>query len=182
VDIRPVAGPDPGVEKPLQESTMSTSTLIAITYTSIDRYRVTRRYRTLDGARAFAQEYVGRFPSIGSSYAVSDDGIGKITVCGASLADLFPAEQHVEQCIRDLDGDREQNVGSADWFDEAGERAWQQRRSPRARLRLHRAAARPRGLRLPLRRHRVLTPPVPPRCVGAVPGTPVPQPTWSTPP
>jgi hypothetical protein len=141
VDIRPVAGPDPGVEKPLQESTMSTSTLIAITYTSIDRYRVTRRYRTLDGARAFAQEYVGRFPSIGSSYAVSDDGIGKITVCGASLADLFPAEQHVEQCIRDLDGDREQNVGSADWFDEAGERAWQNAATVQAVAALYRSNA-----------------------------------------
>lgn len=104
---------------------MSTSTLalIVVTYTSIDRCRETRRYRTIDGARRFAQEYVGRFPSLGSSYAVSDDGVGKVTVRGAAIADLFPAEQHVAQCIRDLDGDREQ--AGADWFDEAGERAWQ---------------------------------------------------------
>jgi len=83
---------------------------IIVTYSSIDRCRVTRRYRTLDGARAFAQEYVGRSPSIGSSYAVSDDGVGKITVRGADLADLFPAHDDGEYTVRDLDADYEAGV------------------------------------------------------------------------
>lgn len=63
-----------------------------ITYSSIDRVRVTRTFKTLKGARKFAQSWVGKNPEMGSTYAVSGDGIGKITADGVALADLFGDE------------------------------------------------------------------------------------------
>ena len=67
--------------------------MITVRYYSIDGYRKTRQYKTLNGARKFAQAYVGANPTMGMSYAVSDDGIGKITVTGTSLEALFGKEQ-----------------------------------------------------------------------------------------
>ena len=67
---------------------------ITVTYTSIDRYRKKGKFKTLKGAQRFAQKWVGATPSLGSFYAVSFDGIGKVTVEGATLFDLFP--EHVE--------------------------------------------------------------------------------------
>jgi len=64
---------------------------IKVTYQSIDRVRITRPFKTLTGARRFAQKYLGLHPTLGCGYAISDDGIGKITVEGsATLRDLFP--------------------------------------------------------------------------------------------
>ena len=62
---------------------------IKVTYTSIDRVRITRSFGTLAGARKFAANYVGHHPEIGCGYAISSDGIGKITVKGCTLANLF---------------------------------------------------------------------------------------------
>lgn len=64
---------------------------ITVYYESLDRCSKTRKFKTLAGAQRFAQKWVGKHPEIGTTYAVSGDGIGKITVVGASLADLFPA-------------------------------------------------------------------------------------------
>ncbi len=66
---------------------------IRVRYSSIDRCYINRRFRTLEGARRFAVRYVGETPDIGYTfnYAVSADGIGKVTVSGATLAELFPA-------------------------------------------------------------------------------------------
>jgi hypothetical protein len=66
--------------------------MITIRYTSIDRCRVTRKYKTLAHARAFAVKYVGPSPELGSTYAVSSDGVGKITVEGVTLRELFALE------------------------------------------------------------------------------------------
>lgn len=63
---------------------------IRVHYNSIDRARQHRDFRTIDGARRYAQRWVGEYPEIGPSYAVSGDGIGKIRVTGCTLADLFP--------------------------------------------------------------------------------------------
>jgi hypothetical protein len=63
-----------------------------ITYRTIDGFRMSRSFKTIKGARAFAHKYVGEAPEIGSRYAVSADGIGKITVEGVSFRDLFPAQ------------------------------------------------------------------------------------------
>jgi hypothetical protein len=68
---------------------------IRVRYTSIDRCSKSRRFKTLKGARAFAQKWVGQHPEIGCGYAVSFDGIGKVTVEGCTLDELFPAPQSV---------------------------------------------------------------------------------------
>lgn len=62
-----------------------------MTYSSIDHFRKTRKFKTIEGARRFAQKYLGATPEMGSWYAVSGDGIGKIEARGVSLYDLFPA-------------------------------------------------------------------------------------------
>ena len=68
-------------------------TLITVRYSSIDGYRKRCRFKTLAGARKFATKWVGAHPEIGSSYAICDDGLGKITVEGALIHDLFPQER-----------------------------------------------------------------------------------------
>jgi len=66
---------------------------IIVRYSSIDGASYTRTYTTLKGARKFAHEWIGAHPEIGTSYAVSFDGVGKITVSGATLAELFPERE-----------------------------------------------------------------------------------------
>ena len=63
--------------------------MITVRYSSIDHYRKTRKFKTIEGARKFAVHYVGENPDMGSSYAVSFDGVGKITVDGCTLNELF---------------------------------------------------------------------------------------------
>lgn len=67
--------------------------MIIVYYSSIDGCRETRKYKTLEGARRFAQEMIGRTPEMGSYYAVSGDGVGKIEVKGVLLRELFPMLQ-----------------------------------------------------------------------------------------
>ena len=67
-----------------------------VIYRSIDRVRIARSFKTLKGAQAFAHKWVGEHPeiatsfSVAASYAVSGDGVGKITVEGCTLAEIFP--------------------------------------------------------------------------------------------
>jgi hypothetical protein len=63
--------------------------MIKVKYSSVDGYRKTKPFKTLKGARKYAQRCVGENPDMGSHYAVSFDGIGKIQVEGVALADLF---------------------------------------------------------------------------------------------
>jgi hypothetical protein len=63
---------------------------IRVRVETLDHLRKTRRFKTLEGARRFAQRWVGEAPDLGSWYAVSFDGIAKVTVSGATLADIFP--------------------------------------------------------------------------------------------
>ena len=63
---------------------------IKVTYSTIDRFRKVARFVKIENARAFAHKWVGPHPEIGSGYVVSGDGIGKIQVEGATLAELFP--------------------------------------------------------------------------------------------
>jgi hypothetical protein len=64
--------------------------LISLHYSSADGVSKRSQYTTIEGARRFAQKWLGETPEIGSTYAISGDGIGKITVLGATLAELFP--------------------------------------------------------------------------------------------
>lgn len=66
-----------------------TAPRIVVSYASIDGYHLTRRYRTLAGAARFAVMWIGADADIGASYAVSADGIGRITVEGTTLESLF---------------------------------------------------------------------------------------------
>ena len=49
-----------------------------------------RTYRTLRGAQQYAYQRVGVSPTLGSYYAVSDDGVCKIECEGCTLEELFP--------------------------------------------------------------------------------------------
>ena len=78
---------------------------ITVRYSSVDGYRETETFTSVKDAQAFAHNWIGAHPEIGSSYAVSDDGVGKITVSGASLAELFPsASDRDQKCPADLRG------------------------------------------------------------------------------
>lgn len=72
--------------------------IIKVKYSSVDGYRSTRPFKTLKGARKFAQDRVGKNPEMGSTYAVSGDGIGKIQVEGCALAELFGDEKEITSC------------------------------------------------------------------------------------
>lgn len=72
------------------ETTHPTETTFTVRYSTVDQVCETKRFTTIEAAREYAQRWIGRFPEIGWSYAISDDGIGKIEVRVARLADLFP--------------------------------------------------------------------------------------------
>ena len=57
---------------------------------AVDGFKTTHLCKNLTEARKAAQEHVGATPDIGSGYAVSADGVVKVTADGASLRDLFP--------------------------------------------------------------------------------------------
>jgi hypothetical protein len=62
---------------------------ITVRLSSIDGFRKTRKFKTLDGARKFAVSYAGQSPEFGMGYAISDDGVCKITCDGCTLSELF---------------------------------------------------------------------------------------------
>jgi hypothetical protein len=76
------------------------SELIKVNYSSIDGGSKSGKFKTLKAAQKFAQNWIGAHPEIGSRYAVAGDGIGKITVEGASLAELFPSPEQVERAAK----------------------------------------------------------------------------------
>ena len=68
--------------------------MIRVTYNSIDGCRKSRTFKTLKGAQAFAQHWIGStYVEFGSFYAVSGDGVGRITCSGCTLRDLFPSQE-----------------------------------------------------------------------------------------
>jgi hypothetical protein len=64
--------------------------MITVRYSSIDGFGERREFHTLGGARTFAHYWIGQHPEMGSTYAISGDGIGKITCEGCTLKELFP--------------------------------------------------------------------------------------------
>ena len=65
------------------------TTVIKVTYTSVDGAKEVQRFGTVAGASGYARKWVGDHPTIGGTYAISDD-IGKIEVTGANLKEIFP--------------------------------------------------------------------------------------------
>ena len=53
--------------------------VIKLHYSTIDRYSESRRIKTLAGARAYAKRKLGDSFDLGGSYAVSYDGVAKLT-------------------------------------------------------------------------------------------------------
>ena len=80
------------------------SSSVKVNYRSVDGHSKSATFKTLSGAQKFAQGWIGKTPTMGrgrfrgevEDYAVSDDGIGKITVTGADLWELFPETQEAE--------------------------------------------------------------------------------------
>ena len=67
---------------------------ISVTYAAVDGYYTTKLYKTLRGARKFAQDMVGKHPDMsGFDYCVSFDGVGRIRVFGCTLDELFPGKE-----------------------------------------------------------------------------------------
>ena len=62
---------------------------ITMRYRSIDGCSVTRKFKTIKGARAFADKWVGT-PDISQNYAVSFDGVGKVIWQGCTAQALWP--------------------------------------------------------------------------------------------
>lgn len=69
---------------------------ITVTYASIDGARKEESFTDLVAARAFATDWVGAHPDIAAHYAVSSDGIGKVTVRGCTLGVLFGLDTPVD--------------------------------------------------------------------------------------
>lgn len=67
--------------------------MVTIYYTAVDGFAKRKDYKTLGGAQKYAHSMIGKHPEIGSGYAVSGDGVGKIAVRGATLAELFPESE-----------------------------------------------------------------------------------------
>jgi hypothetical protein len=65
--------------------------MIRLRYQSIDGVNKVRSFGALAGARRWAQEWAGADAEVAASgYAISFDGVSKITVIeGATLAELF---------------------------------------------------------------------------------------------
>ena len=67
---------------------------IKLKYVASDGFKKSLVYTSRSGAQRGAQDRVGRYPSLGSGYAVSDDGVGTIRVIeGCSLKELFPGAE-----------------------------------------------------------------------------------------
>lgn len=65
---------------------------IKLHYSTIDRYSKSATFKTLAGARRFAYKWVGQHPDVSEAfgYAVSSDGMGKVTFWGVTSSELFP--------------------------------------------------------------------------------------------
>jgi hypothetical protein len=62
--------------------------MYTLNYSTLDGFFKRKTFTTLAEAREWAKYWVGN-PEIGSHYAVSADGIGKVTCTGCTLYELF---------------------------------------------------------------------------------------------
>lgn len=69
----------------------ASSDIIVVTARFIDGGGERKTFKTLEGARKYAQSRIGAHPSIGGGYAVDNNGVCTIRVTGTSLQSLFPA-------------------------------------------------------------------------------------------
>lgn len=91
--------------------------MIKLRYQSIDGFRETKTFATIQLAQGYAQDLVGPHPEMGSTYAVSGDGVGKVTCEGCTLQELFPAPEPV-RLTPGLDEDGEASQATQARIDE----------------------------------------------------------------
>lgn len=95
------------------------ATIIKLTFSTVDRFRETRTFKTLKGARKYAQGKIGTHPEVSRTfgYAVSSYGDAKIEIReGCTFAELFPSEE-------DLIAASQEAAMAQAWEDEADDRA-----------------------------------------------------------
>lgn len=79
-----------GFAEEMPASTNKIPREVTVYFTTSDRYSQTRKFKTLNGARAYAQSKIGKTPEVGGHYAVSSYGDAKIEAHGATMMELFP--------------------------------------------------------------------------------------------
>jgi hypothetical protein len=65
--------------------------MIKLTYSTVDGYLKYKTFNDLAKAKEWAKHWMGT-PEIGSTYAVTGDGIGKMECSGCTLYELFDQE------------------------------------------------------------------------------------------
>lgn len=68
-------------------------TAIKLRFSTLDGIRKTKAFKSLKGARKAAHAWIGADADVGGHYAVSTDGVVKLTVEGCTLADIFGPEK-----------------------------------------------------------------------------------------
>lgn len=64
---------------------------IHLSYRAIDGYKLEESFSSIVDARKFAYKWVGESPELGSYYAVSSDGVGRLMWDGIEAKELFPS-------------------------------------------------------------------------------------------
>jgi hypothetical protein len=67
--------------------------MIKVRFATLDGIRKTKSFKTLAGARKATWAWAGKDCEIGSSYAISTDGVVRVMVEGCTLKELFAAEE-----------------------------------------------------------------------------------------
>lgn len=67
------------------------TTTVKLRFSSCDGSKWTKSFKTLAGARKAALRQIGP-PEIGSTYAISGDGVCKVEVEGCTIRELFQKE------------------------------------------------------------------------------------------
>lgn len=75
-----------------READRDTNRDITVTFSTIDRFRQTRHFKTLKGAQKYAQKRVGAHPDVSETYGYAVDayGVGKVQLRGATFVEVFP--------------------------------------------------------------------------------------------
>jgi hypothetical protein len=72
--------------------------MITVRYSSVDGFKAKRTFKTVAAARAYAVARVGAGAEVSrSGYAISGDGVGKITVEGIDLGELLTGTKAASQ-------------------------------------------------------------------------------------
>lgn len=81
---------------------------IRVRYRSCDGFSKSGKWKTVKAASRFARKWVGETPENGTFYAVSADGVGRVTWEGVTFGELFPAaESLVKSWRKDLESNEE---------------------------------------------------------------------------